>query len=151
MEEYFTAGLLHDIGKMPMNSVLARDYYIPISAADREKTSLFRTEKEICGINHTEVGNIIVQKWNLYGSVGDAITWHHNSLEYDGEYKDVLYTVVLANWFAATNEIGFAGDCHPEKVPLKIWQYLKPDDEIFDIIKPIVNSEIEKASLFLEI
>jgi HD-like signal output (HDOD) protein len=147
--EYFTAGLLHDIGKLPMNSVLARDYLLPIAAADRNRISLYRAEKEHCGIDHTEAGNIIAQTWNLYGAVGEAITWHHNYLEYDGEHKDVLYTVVMANWFITTSEIGFAGDRHPEKIPPKIWQYLKPDDEIFTIIKPLVNGEIEKASLFL--
>jgi putative nucleotidyltransferase with HDIG domain len=150
LEEYFTAGLLHDIGKIPMNSVLAKEYYAPIAAADLQGISLVHTEKEICGIDHTEVGNIIVQKWNLQGAVGDAIIWHHNSPAYEGEYRDVLYTIVLADWFAASNEIGFAGNRHPEKINPKIWQYLKPDDEIFTIIKPIVTNELEKASLFLE-
>jgi HD-like signal output (HDOD) protein len=151
LEEYFTAGLLHDIGKIPLNAALGRDYLAPIAVADRNHLSLCQAERDICGIDHAGVGEIIARKWNLHGPVGDAITWHHDYPEYEGEHRDVLYTVVLADWFTINSEIGFAGNRHPGRLPPKVWQYLKPNDELFAIIKPEVTSEITKASLFLEI
>ncbi|MDR1909078.1 MAG: HDOD domain-containing protein [Spirochaetaceae bacterium] len=151
LEEYFTAGLLHDIGKIPLNAALGRDYLVPVALADRDHISLHQAEKNICGIDHTEVGGLITQSWKLYGPVGDTIIWHHNYLEYDGDYRDLLYTVVLADWFIINSEIGFAGNRHPGRLPPKVWQYLKPNDELFAIIKPEVTNEINKASLFLEI
>jgi hypothetical protein len=48
-------------------------------------------------------------------------------------------------------EIGCSGDCHPEKpVPL-VWGTLGISRGLFDDIKPIVDEEIARAQIFLNL
>jgi putative nucleotidyltransferase with HDIG domain len=150
-EEYFAAGLLHDIGKIPLNAVLSKDYMLTVSASDREKLSLVRAEDRTLGINHSTAGAMIVKAWKLDGAVGDAIIFHHNHLEYEESHRDLLYTIILANRFASQMEIGFSGDRHPEKPGPSIWEALGITAEIFEDIEAVVNSEIEKAQVFLKL
>jgi hypothetical protein len=72
-------------------------------------------------------------------------------MEYQGSNRDILFSVIVANRFAATREIGFSGDRYPEKIVPKIWEYLGLDRDIFEEIEPVVNGEIEKATIFLKL
>ncbi|MFQ3547101.1 MAG: HDOD domain-containing protein [Termitinemataceae bacterium] len=150
-EEYFTAGLLHDIGKIPINAVLSREYVMAVSMSDRERISLHRAETQIIGLNHSVAGSMIAAAWKLEGAIGDAIAHHHNYLEYSGPYKDVVYCVVLANRFASMMEIGFSGNRYPEKVDPQVWEFLGLDRSVYDEIESVVNQEIEKAKIFLKV
>jgi HD-like signal output (HDOD) protein len=151
LEEYFAAGLLHDIGKIPLSAVLANDYMLAVSSSDRDRLSLVRVEDRNLGINHSAAGAMIVKAWKLEGAVGDAIMYHHSHTDYDDSHRDLLYTIILANRFALDTEIGFSGDMHPEKLGPSIWEFLNTGPEIFDEIAPGVNSEIEKAKVFLKL
>jgi putative nucleotidyltransferase with HDIG domain len=151
LEEYFAAGLLHDIGKIPLNAVLANEYMLTVSVSDRERLSLVRTEDRNLGINHCAAGAMIVRAWKLEGAVGDAIVYHHSHLDYDDSHRDILFTIILANRFASELEIGFSGDRYPEKPGPSIWETLGTGPDIFDEIAPLVNGEIEKAEVFLKL
>jgi len=150
-EEYFTAGLLHDIGKIPLNAVLSKQYLATVSAADRERKSLTLAEENAFGMNHCEAGEMIASAWKLDGAVGDAIKYHHSYEEYSGDNKDVLYSVAAANRFATLSVIGFSGDCHPSPLPNFIWEALNVSKDVFDEIEEKVNIEIGKAEVFLKI
>jgi putative nucleotidyltransferase with HDIG domain len=151
LEEYFAAGLLHDIGKIPLNAVLAKEYLLTVSAADRERISLFHAEEKTLGINHCTVGAMIVKAWKLEGPVGDTILYHHNLGEYRGSQKDLICSIVAANRFAAMMGIGFSGDMHPEKADSLIWETLNVTMDVFDEIETTVNEEIAKAQIFLKL
>jgi putative nucleotidyltransferase with HDIG domain len=150
-EEYFTAGLLHDIGKIPLNAVLSKDYMLTLSAADRERVSLFQAEDKTLGLNHCAAGAMVVKAWRLEGAVGDVIIYHHNYMEYSGDHRDVLFSVAAANRFASIMEIGFAGDRYPEKPDNLIWETLGVGRDVFDGLETTVNGEIEKAKIFLRL
>ncbi len=150
-EEYFTAGLLHDIGKIPINAVFPQDYVTTISCSDRERISLYQAEDKILQINHCISGGKIVDAWKLEGAVGDSIQFHHFYTDYDGPHRDVLFSVIAANRFANMMEIGFSGDRYPEKVDPALWEYLNIDKDVFDEIEQTVIQEIEKAKIFLNI
>jgi putative nucleotidyltransferase with HDIG domain len=150
-EEYFAAGLLHDIGKIPLNAILSREYMLTVSAADRERISLYRSEESALGINHCAAGAAIVNAWKLGGPVGDSIIYHHNYMEYSGDFADILNSVVVCNWFASVMGIGFSGDRWPEKIDPALWAALNVRREIFDEMEPAVNGEIEKAKVFLNL
>ena len=150
-EEYFTSGLLHDIGKIPLNAVLSNEYMLTVSAGDKERKPLFRAEDSIMGLNHCTAGAMIKSAWKLDGAVGDVIVHHHNYDEYEGDHKDVLYSIVASNWFASFSRIGFSGDLHSERPRSRIWEALGVSPEVFDEIEKGVNAEIEKAEIFLKI
>jgi putative nucleotidyltransferase with HDIG domain len=145
------AGLLHDIGKIPLNAVFSKKYMLTVSAADRERKSLYREEESDLGMNHCGTGAMISDAWKLEGAVGDAIVHHHNYAGYTGNYHDVLYSVIAANHFASISGIGFSGDRYPEKTGARVWETLNVSRDAFDEIEKTVSSEIEKAEIFLKI
>jgi putative nucleotidyltransferase with HDIG domain len=149
-QEYFTAGLLHDIGKIPLNAVLSRDYMGIFSTADSEQKELFIAENDNFGINHCTAGGMIAKAWKLENIVADVIKWHHSIDEYNGEFMHILYSVAIANYFSVVNDIGFAGEKKPVKPERKIWEFLKFKEDIFDELIVKVNQEIEKARIFLQ-
>ncbi|MDR1575671.1 MAG: HDOD domain-containing protein [Treponema sp.] len=151
LEEYFTAGLLHDIGKIPLNAVLSRDYMAAVTDADRERLSLYQAESKTLGINHCDVGAIIVNAWQLPGPVGETIVFHHNLAAYPGSHSDILNCVAVANHFASEREVGFSGDRYPIKPDGWVWQSLGVGDNVLEAIEKTVNEEIEKAKVFLTI
>ena len=151
-EEYFTAGLLHDIGKIPLNAVLHKDYALTLGTADRDRTSLNLAEERTLGLDHCTVGALIVKAWKLDGAVGDAIMYHHNYADYYGSHQDVLYSVLVANRFASLGSIGFSGNRHPNRIEKPLWEALGVDQDFFnEEIEEIVKEEIEKAKVFLNI
>jgi len=150
-EEYFTAGLLHDIGKIPLSTVLSKEYMLTVSVADRKRISLFQAEEAYLGLNHCSSGALIAAAWKLDGAVGDIIVNHHNYEGYSGDFKEILYSVAAANRFASLSEIGFSGDRHPAPLPAFIWDTLNVSRDAFDEMEESVNNEIEKAEIFLKI
>jgi putative nucleotidyltransferase with HDIG domain len=151
IEEYFTAGLLHDVGKIPLNGVLSNEYMLTIGTADRERKPLSFVEKDTLGLDHCEAGAMVAEAWKLDGAIGKTIVHHHNYGSYSGDYVDVIYTVAAANRFSSHMGIGFSGNRHPEPLPDYIWEALNVLGDVFDEIEEDVNKEIEKAEVFLKI
>ena len=151
IEEHFTAGLLHDIGKIPLSAVLSVDYLTTVTAADREQKPLYAVEEKCLELNHCNTGEMIVNAWKLDGPVADIIIHHHNLGGYSGSHNDILRIVAIANYFACINEIGFAGDRNPERPDAQIWEYLGITEDLLEDVKNVVNDEIDKAKVFLKV
>jgi len=150
-QEYFTAGLLHDIGKLPLNAVMPEEYMGAIASADRAHKKLIDTENENFGITHCGTGNLITGAWKLESPVSDVILFHHNMDEYNGEYLHVIYNVVIADYFSIINNVGFAGNRNPKKPEKDIWKIMGLNEDSFEEIKDVIFHEIEKAKIFLQL
>ncbi len=151
LEEYFVAGLLHDVGKIPLNNKLSAEYIEALSLTDREHLSLYIGEERTTGVNHCEVGRLIIKNWNLGAVMEDVVFFHHFLDQYPGENRDVLLTVSAANFFANTNQIGFSGDRYPEKLPPYALEELGIGWEDLEALEDSVNKEIDKAKIFLKV
>ncbi len=74
----FTAGLMHDIGKLVLGEFLAL-HAVPILEKLRgEGKSLVGAELEILGVDHTDVGADVAAQWKLPDEVVAVIRWHHH-------------------------------------------------------------------------
>lgn len=151
IEEYFTAGLLHDIGKIPLNTALAEEYVLTMSLADRERISLVASERRSLGLDHCEAGGVVAENWKLSGAIADAVRWHHDLDAYSGEYGDVLRTVAVADFFANREGIGFSGNRYPDKVSPETFDLLAMEKSMLEELEEPVNAEIEKAKVFLKL
>jgi putative nucleotidyltransferase with HDIG domain len=151
LEEYFAAGLLHDIGKIPLNNTLADEYVRAMALADREHVSIVQAERRELGIDHCEAGALIAEAWKLSGAIADTVRSHHDIEAYEGENGDVLRTVVVADYFANREGIGFSGNRYPDKVPPEVFDLLGIDKGLLADLEEPVNAEIEKAKVFLKL
>jgi putative nucleotidyltransferase with HDIG domain len=155
LEGYFIAGLLHDIGKVPLNSKFSDEYLDIIGITEKEAQPLFISEKQLLGIDHSYVGNLIAEKWKLGKEISDPITYHHAPKTYQGVQNDILFTVILSDYFANNSEIGFSGNRYLENIYPEVMPYLENNTELnFSNISSFsdeVEKEIEKAQIFLKV
>ena len=151
VEEYFIAGLLHDIGKIPLNNRLPDEYLGALTSADTARTSLWETEQSAIGISHVDVGMMIADNWSLGANVRDAVQFHHQPTEYTGTSKDIVWTVAAANYLVVSAEIGFSGDRYPARLAQQVFEYLRIDLDFLEEIEEEVGKRIEQAQIFLKI
>jgi len=74
----FTAGLLHDFGKLVMGQVIDVPQQLTIRMRMAEQAcSRAEAEREILGTDHAEVGACLLKSWNLPDEVVEAVANHH--------------------------------------------------------------------------
>jgi putative nucleotidyltransferase with HDIG domain len=110
-EEAYVSGLVHDIGKLILNQVMVVDYARINDFISQYSLSLWEIEKKLTGIDHAQVGGLMAEKWNLPGSLAEAIRFHHYPVE---ATNPVLPAIVnLANSLTihrASSKTGLFGD-----------------------------------------
>lgn len=76
-EVAYTASLLHDIGKLVLNTYLSETYQDILERVESEHVTFTQAEEMVLGFNHTQVGARICEKWNLPAELIEAIAFHH--------------------------------------------------------------------------
>jgi HD-like signal output (HDOD) protein len=105
----FTAGLIHDIGKIVLD-VYVREEFERINAAVREQhISFVQAERQIIGFAQTEAGAHLARRWNLPESLIDAIA-HHQEPENATTDPKLVAQVHLGNILCLSFGIGIGND-----------------------------------------
>jgi len=74
---YFVAGLLHDIGKVLFAHFLPDDYQQVLQKAENENLPIHQVEKQLLGFDHSEIGAMVAEKWQLPAELVSSIKFHH--------------------------------------------------------------------------
>ncbi len=73
----YTAGLLHDIGKVVLDQYISNAYPMLYRTFQDYTTDLISMETSILGMDHTGVGGILAEQWSLPPILVDVIRFHH--------------------------------------------------------------------------
>lgn len=77
-ERFFTAGLLHDCGRLVMFKNMPYASTQAMLYARENTVPLVEAEQEILGFDHTEVGSLLLQEWQFPAPLTNIITNHHD-------------------------------------------------------------------------
>jgi putative nucleotidyltransferase with HDIG domain len=90
----YTAGIMHDIGRLGLLVAYPRDYERIIRNAADRCLDLLDFERETFGMHHAEVGRILAERWNLPEDFRIIAGRHHDACE--GEELNLLRIVHVA-------------------------------------------------------
>jgi putative nucleotidyltransferase with HDIG domain len=75
-DEAFTAGLLHDVGRLVLAMRFRDDYWRAVGGAG-ESEPVAALEAQGLGIDHAEVAGWILEAWSLPPGIVEAVRLHH--------------------------------------------------------------------------
>lgn len=116
-EEAYTAGLLHDMGKLFLDQFVFSDYTRIVDLMLKYKLTLYQAEEQLLGIDHAKVGGMIAEKWNFPIVLVDAIRYHHTPSFARSNQKLPAIINVANSFFENTgnqNALFFERSIHPE-------------------------------------
>jgi putative nucleotidyltransferase with HDIG domain len=73
----FTAGLLHDIGKLALALNFEEQYQGAIKLAEKQKLPPSEVESQVFGATHAETGAYLLSIWGLPLPIVEAVARHH--------------------------------------------------------------------------
>lgn len=76
VDDCFTAGLLHDAGKLILASAMEDKYQHVLDAVRKGGKNLISIETEILGCSHAEIAAYLLGLWGLPEAVIDGVAWH---------------------------------------------------------------------------
>ncbi len=88
----YTAGLLHDIGKVVLDQYITGAYPLLYREFQDRQSEVIDVETRILGMDHTRVGELLARKWSLPDSLVGAIRFHHSPDE--NRNNNILTTII---------------------------------------------------------
>ena len=76
--EAFTAGLLHDFGKIVLLQYVGKEFEQAIALCKERPCELYLAERELLGEDHGQTGARLAETWLLPRSISEAMQYHHN-------------------------------------------------------------------------
>jgi HD-like signal output (HDOD) protein/ActR/RegA family two-component response regulator len=77
-DQAFSAGLLHDLGKLLLAANLPEKYSQVLALARERRLSLSEAETEHFGACHAEIGACLLSIWGLPKAIVEAVALHHH-------------------------------------------------------------------------
>lgn len=145
-EEAFTAGLLHDIGRLMLDAHFHDDFGQVLGYLEEQDCSLLAAERAVLGIDHAAIGYEVARQWKFPGPIQAAIRDHHQP---DGSPAPLTDVVHFANALAHALEIGNAGYDRVPPVSAGAWERLGGSWEIVESSLPEIERINAGANLLL--
>jgi putative nucleotidyltransferase with HDIG domain len=113
----FVAGLLHDFGKVVFAEFMPAEFKLALEKSKEHRLPLHQTELEFIGLNHSQAGKMLAEKWELSDLLIDAIANHH---ELDHSPNVLRDCVFAANQISKQMQFGDGGNPLIEAFPESI-------------------------------
>ncbi|MEW5701229.1 MAG: HDOD domain-containing protein [Candidatus Zixiibacteriota bacterium] len=139
-EEAFTAGLLHDIGKMILICHMPEERRRIRTHPDYGHLTDRQVEAAVLGWDHAAIGALLAERWRLPWVLASAIA-HHHDLAVDGaEETRLAHAIHVADYLA--HRLGDS-DHRPSPAPDLDWHVASA----FGIDRVNIDEFVERARL----
>ena len=111
--EAFICGLLHDLGKIALETILPKSFSRVVEAADLLRGNIADVERTVVGLDHMVVGKRLAERWNLPSVVRDC-AWLHGqapqALPATVKHPRMVNLVTLADMLVREQHLGYSGN-----------------------------------------
>lgn len=142
-EDAFTAGILHDIGRLVLRQVMPGEFALAVNRARTTGEPLHEAEFAITGYAHDDIGRALGEKWKFPMHLIDAVRCHHD--ERLTPHNDGLAGVIAQSNRLALHYGLFCGydlDIEPAELPT--------DLEAIDDACGGIDRVLDRAFSFIE-
>ena len=101
----YTAGLIHDIGKVVLDQYVASSFPLFYRKTHDDGIELIEIERELVGLSHTEAGRRLAQNWDLPKNLEEVIA-HHHEPEGATENVELTHLVYVADLIMSRFSVG---------------------------------------------
>ncbi len=145
--DYFSAGLLHDIGKVVFALYMPTEYAQALQQAEQGGVRLIEAEERTMDVNHAQIGTLLAEKWGFPESLVQSIAGHHGPFpEESSLYVDCVFA---ANQACKALEYGFSGEPNAEELPASVQKRFRMDLQRVISAMPDLTEELERARIFI--
>lgn len=102
----FTAGLLHDIGRLVLDAYFHEEFAAAVARCTEEDATLLDAEGAVIGLDHAQVGYELARRWKFPLAIQQAIRDHHSPEREPATLTDLVH---VANALCHALDIGNAG------------------------------------------
>jgi putative nucleotidyltransferase with HDIG domain len=105
-EGAFTAGLLHDVGKLLIAVALPEEFEKICGIYEAGGDSAGDCELEVTGITHAEISGAILERWKLPKPIQEAVAYHHSPDRADREKLHLAHVIEAADHYVNMAGVG---------------------------------------------
>jgi HD-like signal output (HDOD) protein len=138
----FITGLIHDLGKIPLDNNFEMLFPRLLEETTSSVTSFYKTEIKLLGFSHSELGHYLTTKWNFPSTVSMGILNHHKPnliLETPTPMDKIIQeSVFVADILAKAMSLGHSCDEIIEEIPSEMLRDLHmPSGPLETFFSPI--------------
>lgn len=148
----FTAGLLHDIGKLAIDEVMPKSFERIVAQAKAQNTSINLIERTHLGLDHAVIGKRLAEQWHLPEEIVFAIWLHHSDTEMiatDLSAGRLAQVVRLADIIARQCGVGMSGSFDTPNLITEMTESLSLSDDQIEQIRSDLRAEVSEHSRLL--
>ncbi|MDF1543650.1 MAG: HDOD domain-containing protein [bacterium] len=147
----FSAGLLHDIGKIVISCFLPEEFKQFREARESDQIAPdFMVEQRTIGFDHAQVGGVLTLQWKLPQKLTEAIAFHHNPTK-SGEEEPMTYLLSLGNFIAKKTLYSDEEEHLVGAVDSDVIEFFGFEESDIEGFSDQLREEYGKAETFLQI
>ncbi|MGD9386360.1 MAG: HDOD domain-containing protein, partial [Thioalkalispiraceae bacterium] len=133
----YLAGLLHDVGFLVLNLFFKHEYtWLNKMLAANPDSSILDTEARILGTTHNQLGQWLMQAWNMPEELTVTVAEHHN-LDYTGTHAEYA---LLLNLTERLLKMHGMSDADTDEIPNELLEKLGlSEEEVFLITDEVLQ------------